>query len=54
MPIGLGPIGGIEFWEPSRGLLITRGNGRVRRTIPHIVPRKPVFLMISIALPDDT
>ncbi len=27
VPIGLGPIGDIEFWEPSRGLLITRGNG---------------------------
>ena len=25
-PIGLGPIGDIEFWAPNRGLLITAGN----------------------------
>jgi hypothetical protein len=27
LPIGLGQIGDIEFWEPNRGLLITHGNG---------------------------
>jgi hypothetical protein len=26
-PIGLGPVGDIEFWAPNRGLLITAGNG---------------------------
>jgi hypothetical protein len=26
IPIGLGPIGDIEFWAPDRGLLITAGN----------------------------
>ncbi|HTA12374.1 MAG TPA: hypothetical protein VK765_03055 [Solirubrobacteraceae bacterium] len=31
VPIGLGPIGDIEFWAPNRGLLITAGNGS---TIP--------------------
>jgi len=30
-PIGLGPVGDIEFWAPNRGLLITAGNGS---TIP--------------------
>jgi len=30
-PIGLGPIGDIEFWAPNRALLITAGNGS---TIP--------------------
>jgi hypothetical protein len=30
-PIGLGPIGDIEFWAPNRGLLTTAGNGS---TIP--------------------
>ncbi len=28
LPIGLGQIGDIEFWEPNRGLLITHGNGK--------------------------
>ena len=27
LPIALGQIGDIEFWEPNRGLLITHGNG---------------------------
>jgi hypothetical protein len=27
LPIGLGQVGDIEFWEPNRGLLITHGNG---------------------------
>ncbi|HVR04762.1 MAG TPA: hypothetical protein VMS02_01895 [Solirubrobacteraceae bacterium] len=27
VPIGLGQVGDIEFWEPNRGLLITHGNG---------------------------
>ena len=31
LPIGLGPIGDIEFWTPNRGLLITAGSGS---TIP--------------------
>jgi hypothetical protein len=26
-PIGLGPIGDMEFWAPNRGLLITAGSG---------------------------
>jgi hypothetical protein len=30
-PIGLGPVGDIEFWAPNRGLLITAGSGS---TIP--------------------
>lgn len=30
-PIGLGPIGDVEFWAPNRGVLITAGNGS---TIP--------------------
>jgi hypothetical protein len=30
-PIGVGPIGDIEFWAPNRGVLITAGNGS---TIP--------------------
>jgi hypothetical protein len=30
-PIGLGPVGDVEFWRPDRGLLITEGNGS---TIP--------------------
>jgi hypothetical protein len=30
-PIGLGPVGDMEFWAPNRGLLITAGNGS---TIP--------------------
>ncbi len=28
LPIGLGQVGDIEFWEPNRGLLITHGNGK--------------------------
>jgi hypothetical protein len=31
LPIGLGPVGDVEFWTPNRGLLITAGNGS---TIP--------------------
>jgi hypothetical protein len=31
IPIGLGKVGDIEFWEPNRGLLTTAGNGS---TIP--------------------
>ena len=27
LPIGLGPVGDIEFWKPNRGLLITAGSG---------------------------
>lgn len=27
VPIGLGPVGDIEFWSPNRGLLITSGSG---------------------------
>src|SRR5277367_3686895 len=27
LPIGLGQVGDIEFFEPNRGLLITHGNG---------------------------
>ena len=27
VPIGLGPVGDIEFWAPNRGLLITAGSG---------------------------
>jgi hypothetical protein len=30
-PIGLGPIGDIEFWAPNRGVLITAGNGSTIR-----------------------
>ena len=26
VPIGLGPVGDIQFWGPNRGLLITAGN----------------------------
>lgn len=27
LPIGLGPVGDVEFWTPNRGLLITAGSG---------------------------